>query len=450
MSGVNEIVSIEITRDTLGRERTGFGTPIIITDEYNGVGRVGSFVDRNGVRDAVVGGELSKTWKKANAIFSQNPRVKRIAIGAKASVKVQTATGTMTQGSLTAVVNGVEVVQAYSSNLVGTLTALAGAIGSASIAGVASATYEANAITITPTAGNVVSFTISATGLATANTLAFALTATATAETYAQAIDACSLENDQWYWVLATTDATADIVAISAKIETLVKMYVAQTSEANVVNLSVSSDTTSVASLLKATDATRTVLVYADSSASNYDASLVGRVATLEAGTYTMKFKSFAQAVASSLSPTQSVNARDKYCNTYEEIGAQDILREGVTPSGEFADVIVFVDWLKATMSEDVYKTLTKSDKVPFTDNGIQAIANSMEKSLSLGVKRGAISEKSFNDNDEQDGGYVIQVPRKQDTLANDRALRILKDVKFTAWISGAVHFVEINGVVTI
>jgi hypothetical protein len=45
---------------------------------------------------------------------------------------------------------------------------------------------------------------------------------------------------------------------------------------------------------------------------------------------------------------------------------------------------------------------------------------------------------------------YTVEVPKLEQTLAEDRANRRLKDVKFTARLKGAVKFIEVRGVLTV
>ena len=44
---------------------------------------------------------------------------------------------------------------------------------------------------------------------------------------------------------------------------------------------------------------------------------------------------------------------------------------------------------------------------------------------------------------------YIIQVPLSATVSANDKANRILRDVYFTARLTGAIHVVEVQGTLT-
>ena len=353
MSSINEIVIVNITKDTLGQKRKGFSTPLVLGLNLT-AGIVGTFVDKQGVADAVTGGENTEEYKIAEMIFAQAPRVEKIMIGKHSEL-------TVTE-SLTAINN------------------VSGA----------------------------------------------------------------------WYGLVLSNDIADATIETALWVENNEKLFFPITDDSDVVDLSDANDTTTDAHLLKVAKYERTMLTYAIDASQYTNVGIMGRILPLDAGTYTAKFKTIITGVVDDLSSTQSFNAREKLCNTYEEVGGRNIYREGTTSSGEFVDVIIFVDWLKARMAEDVYATLAKNDKVPYTDQGIQLISNSMMQSLETGLNRGAISPEIYDDNDLQVGGYIIEVPRLIDTDQTDRQNRLLRDVKFQAWLSGAIHKVIINGTVTV
>lgn len=448
MSAINEIVDISITRDTLGRRRAGFSVPIIIGKNLATGDRISFFTNRDDVAAAVFGGTDSEEYKMADEIFSQNPSVERLAIGGQSEDKSVSFTGTMTQGSIIATVNGVEVETPFNTDLTTTLTDLAADITSEAIPAVGIAASIGLELTVTANTGFFIGIKIEFDGLATSDTVTASIDDD---EDPSDAFDAIRLVNDRWFWVLITSRVGSEQEAVALKVEGLKKHFVTASDDANIINQAEGTDTTSLAYKFALAKYTNTTLFYTGDSDSNYvDAGYVGRLAPLDPGSYTGKFKTLIKLLPDDLTSTQSLNARDKFCNTYEEVGDRNIVREGITPSGEFTDVIVFVEWLESTMADDVYNNLASKDKIPFTDSGIQSIGASMEPSLKTGQNRGGISETSFDDDNVQDGGYVINLPRRQDLDSNDIALRILRDVSFTAFLAGAIHFVKIRGTVTV
>ena len=77
--------------------------------------------------------------------------------------------------------------------------------------------------------------------------------------------------------------------------------------------------------------------------------------------------------------------------------------------------------------------------KIPFTDHGIAIIESEIRAQLLEGVSAGYINDD-----------FVITVPKAREVSANNRANRILPDIKFTATLQGALHKVTVAGVVSI
>lgn len=449
MSALNEIVDISITRDTLGVKRAGFGVPLIIGDGLATGDRISFFQTREDVAAAVFGGVDSVEYKMADVIFSQNPRVERLAIGGIGEDKDISFVGTMTEGSIVAKVNGVAVTTAFDTDLNTTLTALASDITAESIDGIATATSAANVLSLTADTGAFVGITIEFEDLGSSDTVTASLDESA--ETYLEAFRAIRLVNDTWYWVLTKSKNVDTVKSIALEVEGLKKHFVTASSDVNIVNQAKGTDTTSIAAFFANAKYVRTSLFYIGDNTEQFpDAGYAGRLAPLDPGSWSGKGLTLIKVVQDDLTSTQSLNSRDKNCNTYEEVGQKNIVREGITPSGEFADVIVFIDWLESTMADDVFKNLFKGLKVAFDDAGIQSVGLSMEPSLQTGQNRGGISETSFDDDNVQDGGYSVVVPRRQDLDPNDIALRILRDLYFEAFLAGAIHFVKIRGTVTV
>jgi hypothetical protein len=111
---------------------------------------------------------------------------------------------------------------------------------------------------------------------------------------------------------------------------------------------------------------------------------------------------------------------------------------------------MIFIDWLKARCTEVVYQILVSNLKVPYTDAGIAAVQNALTQPLKAGQNVGGISPTAFDENKNQIGGFYITVPRLQDIPTADKTARTLNNVKFTAFLAGAIHVVRVNGLVTL
>ncbi|MNY25427.1 hypothetical protein D3C86_1592110 [compost metagenome] len=86
---------------------------------------------------------------------------------------------------------------------------------------------------------------------------------------------------------------------------------------------------------------------------------------------------------------------------------------------------------------------------MPYTDAGILVIVNGIRQALMLGQARGLIAPDEIDDAGRKIPGFVITVPRAASIASNDKANRILRDLKFTARLAGAIHVAEIKGNLT-
>lgn len=248
--------------------------------------------------------------------------------------------------------------------------------------------------------------------------------------------------DDTWY-ALALTDRTkATVQAVAAWTESQIKLFGTASDDPNIINQAAGLDTTSIAALFAAAGYVRTFVMYHQDSASSFpEAAWFGRVLPLDPGSETWKFKILNGVSYSKLTTTQSMNARNKFANTYEFIGGVNITREGTVSGGEFIDIIRGVDWLTSTIQTNVYFVLVNNNKVPYTDAGIAVIEAQVRKSLQQGIDQNFIAN---------DPAPIVTVPRAANVSSNDKANRILRNVTFQATLAGAIHVVRINGVVTV
>lgn len=445
-----EIVDLTITKESATVSRAGFGVPIIVGENVNvsvPVGRFATFTDAASAKLSLVGGASTIEALQVDAFFAQSPTVTSIALGAQSAIKAATFVGTMTAGSIKATVNGVLITEAFATDTDTTLNNLATSIQAETE--VATAAAVAQVLTVTPVATKAVGITYditAATGLT-----AVTQTSATMSELHSAALDIILASNPDFYGVVGATRTLADQIDLADWTETNKKFLVVATADANVVDQTKAADVTSIAWYANSNALERTMVIYgATAVTEGNDAALLGKALPFDPGTYTLAFKVLAGITVDQLTPTQSTNARDKKANTYEPIGGKNIVREGSVGSGEFADVTIFIDWLESRIQESVFSALSKVLKVPFTNAGIDTVGNAIRQPLTTGQNRGGISPDEFDDNSVRIGGFVVTTPALKDIVPADKSARILKDVKFTAFLSGAIHKTKINGTVVV
>lgn len=433
---LEDIVNIQITRQTTAVSRTGFGTVLILTPEANFPERIRFYSSIDSVDDDLAGGGNADAYVAAQKLFGQTPRPSRIALGNLVGTKTITDdAGTFTAGSIKTTVNGADVITAFVTDKDTTLTAHAAAIQA--LADVSTAVYTpgTHTILITPVAGTPIGVVVDLSGIT--GTMTVAVTAAGT-EDHSDALDAIKLVSNDWYGIVDVSHAEADVLDVAAWAETQTKMYGTSSSDAGIL----AATTTDIAAQLEALGYARTHCWYSATADTAFpEAAVFGIFVTQDPGSYTVAFKTLAGIVADDLTDTQITNALGKECNIYHAVGGVDITQEGTVAEGEYIDVIVFIDWVKARMTENIFSQLVNLPKIPFTDAGIAIVEGEVKGQIERGIDAGGFTD---------DPAPTVTVPAAADVTPTDKANRLLKDIKFTATLAGAVHAIEVNGFVSL
>lgn len=194
--------------------------------------------------------------------------------------------------------------------------------------------------------------------------------------------------------------------------------------------------------LAKTLNSQNTVIMIHPAPDTNPAAAWVGVCAPQQVGSYTWTFKTLNGIAPAEYDVTAINDIETNNASTYITEGGVNITSKGVTTSGEYIDVLQGQYFLKARMTENVFGLLVRTPKIPYTDAGIALVIAEIEKTLKTGVNQGIIAT-------DKDGNplYSITAPTRAEVSTNDKAQRILPDVKWEATIAGAIENVKINGV---
>ena len=248
--------------------------------------------------------------------------------------------------------------------------------------------------------------------------------------------------NDEWYALACTDRTVATVKAIAAWVESQIKIFGTSSSDLNIINEDAGTDNTSIAYYFKTQGYVRSFVMYhADSENDFPECAWFGGVLPLQPGSETWKFKTLNSISYSDLSTNQENNAFAKNCNTYEYVGGVGITQNGTMAQGEYIDIIRGVDWLTSTIQTNVYSILVNSPKIPYTNAGITAIEAQIRKSLQVGIDNNFIATEP---------PFTVTVPLAQNVSSNDKANRILNNVRFQATLAGAIHAINISGTVSV
>jgi|GEM_PF-1944882 len=500
---VSNVVQVNITRNTLSVAQAAFNVALILGVNLQSASRVNFFgpadIASGNLANQLIGGTSAPEYIKAAAYFAQNPCPSQVAIGVMLVTTTASfgSTGPMTGGSISVTIGGQTFTQAYvpatgESAWVNTLTALLNQVdavwGAGSFLfnwGYVGEGQQIMGISVTPTSASgplplIVNVANAIAGTISSPTYSI----TGGIETVLVALQACQLSNPSWYGVVLalaspTNQNWKDLAAFCQS--TPMKICAIATNDPAAINVAAATDIgygaaslpstgnstgseISLAAYMNVMGYTKTIVIYSDDESGAADAALFGAILWRTPGSYTAMFKQLAGIATDNLSATQEVNAHGtpgvapiapngKCLNTYENVGGVPMVSLGQVASGEWIDVMIFIDWLTAAISTSVFSTLANAPgKVPFDETGLVTVENAIRQPLNQGIVNGGISPTAWDNNTNpptQIGGYYFLIPEFSSIPSSQIAARTLLNMNFLAFLAGAIQFVGVQGNLT-
>lgn len=445
---LQSIVNVTIQKESSSVSRQGFGTPLIMSTEANALLDTAAKLYGPDVAELTADGfdPDGVTVKKFTAFISQNPKVRNIVIGKRSNPPLMTIeiVPVVKNSTLYQVtINGVDFE--YTSDGTATLAEIIAGL----VALINAGTENVLATNVGPNTSLKIQAANAPGGAATAG-LPFTIEVNdrtilpqqnttpdpgivADLTTVRTAIGG----NDDWYAVVLDSYGAAEIEALATHIETLRRIFLATTSDADV--LTAADD--DVVSTLQAAALGRTILIWHENPHLGASEAWAGGILPQDPGSLTWAFKKLVGVPYSVFTTSEEAYAHGKGCNTYTRVAGNNITLNGVVVGGEFIDVVRGLDFITARMEENVFGRFVALPKVPFTDAGIAVVENEVSGVLKLGIAQNILAA---------DPAPTITVPKASEVDLVDKANRLLPDVNFTAVLAGAIHAVEIHGIVTV
>jgi Protein of unknown function (DUF3383) len=439
MADIDQIIAVNISRETSAVTQSGFQVAMFMGDHRR-------FTERSkrykSAKEVAADGFLSTDVEYTVALkyFSQELKPKELVIGRRKADDTSTITFEAgTAGKVFSVeINGVEMT--YTSAGVETAVAVAAGFETAN-----SANFTTAGIVYSDAAANgtaTIAPTVAATPMAIKNESATMSIAHVFSETLVTALNEIDTYDADFYGVMAKSHVKADQLAIAAAVEAMNRIYLTTSSDANIVNQSLVADTTSVAKALKDGAFNRTAVMYSAVANTEYpEAAWLGYGLAYQPGSNTFKFKTLSGITVDALSTTQIANARAKNANFYTNYRNINATAEGVVGSGEFIDIMIFVDFLHARISERLFNLLINVPKLPYTAAGLAAVQAELLAQRQEGIAVGGLSGSKDD---------VTLVPNIKDVSFADKASRTLNNVSFEWQLAGAIHFINVSGSVVL
>lgn len=439
---ISSVVTITITVDSVGIQVANFGIPLILSANAAFADRIRFYTGTAAV--LVDFAATTPEYLMAVKLFGQVKQPAKIAIGKSPSKPTQ-------KYSIVPTVANTTLYKLYINGTAASFTSDADATNDEIVTGLKAAVDALSGLTLTATlVGSVGSKVLTLTGNAAGNWNAvqvdnpafLGITQDHVDPGLAADLAAIALEDNSWYMILYPYNSKACALIISAYAEANKKLYFAQSSDSNNATLAIGADAaTSLMGQAKTSAYKRTIVDYHPSPSDFSDAAWIGRVAPIDPGRETWSLKNLAGVAAVNMTATHTTNVEAKNGNHYQTVGNVAVMRNGMASSGQFVDLTRFLDWLEATMGAGIFSRMAALDKVPFTDEGVSIVEAEIRAALDEGVGRKAIST---------DTPYVVTAPKVATVSTANKNLRLLPDMKFSFVYSGAIHKVQVNGVVSI
>lgn len=433
---IERVVDVQISRSSSAVDRQGFGRALILGTHTRTGEDVKLYANMTAVAEDF---ETSDDeYKAAAAHFGQDLKPVDVLIGKRTApvAQVDTVTvGTLEDDDYTVTINGTAFthnptgVPANKSAVSAALLALVNAGSEPVTATLGGSAPDETLVLTADVAGD------GFTAVATTDNLSLAHTT----PNHGVADDLLTIwqsgnTGKSWWALVLTSRTTADILQAASFCNSYKRFLVACTDDAGVI----AATTDDIAAQLEALNYDRAMFIYSGDEGNFPEAALLGRILPLDAGSVTWAHKELTGITADELTDTEIANIESKNANHYTETAGVGTTFPGSCASGEWADVVHGLDWLESGMQEDVLGLLVSVGKVPFTDKGIDQIANVVSKRLQMGVDAGILES------------YAIQRPAASDFTSAERATRQLTNLNFTASVAGAIIMTTIIGTVSV
>ena len=255
------------------------------------------------------------------------------------------------------------------------------------------------------------------------------------ADTITDALDDAESFLNDWYSLHIYSRVAADITEASTWVNARIKIFGAVTADAAVID---PVSTTDIAYTQQAASAERTFIMYDENAATQWiEGAWFGLQLPKDPGSTNWAYKTLNNITPSDLNDTESNAVLDKDANVYVSIAGVNVTQLGRGSGSEYVDIIRGSDWIVSHIKEDVFTVLINSEKVPFTNQGIDSIVSAVRGVLIQAQNQGILSV-------EED--FVVTAPKASEVSLNDKTNRLLPNVTFEATLAGAINKTTIFG----
>lgn len=236
-------------------------------------------------------------------------------------------------------------------------------------------------------------------------------------ETYTQGLQEIIAYENDWYAICIDSKVEGDIKEVAAVIQPMYKIFFASTAGVGVPDPAVTND---IGSFLTDGDYTRTSLVYHPEASTNFpEVAWVGGQIPEVPGSNTWDMKPGAGVQVSKLTSTQIATLDEKRVNYFIRLGGVNRFRQGMMSGNAWIEEIIFLDWWRARVQEQIFYRLATKKKIPMTQAGALIVEAEIRSVCNQGVVNGGIAPAP---------SYVVRSPDVLAIPEVQRGQRIMGD----------------------
>lgn len=239
---------------------------------------------------------------------------------------------------------------------------------------------------------------------------------------------------DAWYFLLITSRSKTDIALADTYINSLEKLGFFATSDQTITS-----------------SGERTVILISNHADEFPEAAWVGRCASMPVGSLTWDSKFLNGQKNSDITMTEQSTLLANNFNVIREMGGVNVTWEGKTKSGQYIDIIMGRDFLKARLIETLQSLKINNSKVPMDSRGIAMVEGAIREVFRdagrMGVIAPVVTQEDRKKSDLGDYQYKLEMPQSISEISQaNRAQRKIAPIKFRMVVGGGINKFEING----
>jgi hypothetical protein len=242
------------------------------------------------------------------------------------------------------------------------------------------------------------------------------------------------------YGLLIDSYAEPEIALAAAFAEANNKLFLGQSADNGIL---VSGTTTDIASDLKGLGYHRSAVCMSRYMSGGLAPAWLGRQLGQTPGSSNWAMQTLTGVPADTFTSAAHAAARDKRALTYTTDRNVAHTWDGFAASGRYFDIQHGVDALKADIETRVYQAILNAEKVPFTRTGLSMIEAPLRAAL-------AAAEGNIGVPGLIEPGWTVTLPDLASYSSVDKAARLLRTVRFSATMTGAINSVTIAGTLTL